>query len=496
MTNLCAFNNEKYLAIQKENILKRINLFGGRLYLEFGGKLFDDYHAARVLPGFHPDSKLQMLLTLKDQCEVVVVISSNDIKNKKVRGDSGRTYDIEVERLITSFRNVGLLVSSVVLSFYEKNAEVDKFIRRLKNYKVNVYKHYKIAGYPQNIPLIVSEQGLGKNEYIEVTRPLVVVTAPGPGSGKMATCLSQLYHDNVKGIKSGYAKYETFPVWNLPLNHPVNMAYEAATIDLNDVNMIDPYHLEAYQQMAVNYNRDVETFPLLKDIFVTIQKESPYNSPTDMGVNMVGFAIEDDEACKNAAKQEVIRRFFNAKKDFLLGKINEEAMAKIEMLMKRLDLKIEDRKCVLPAVKKAERIGSPVIALELKDGTIITGKRSALLTSSAAVLLNALKHLAGIDDKLLLISRNVIEPIQKLKLNALHNHSETIHAEEILIALAIQANTNPLAELCLSKLNELEDCEAHSSCLLAPVDLKTFKKLGVRITEEATSYFYKVSLSV
>ena len=496
MENFNAFNNEKYLKIQKENILKRINLFGGRLYLEFGGKLFDDYHAARVLPGFKPDSKLQMLLTLKDQCEVVVVINANDIKNKKIRGDSGRTYDIEVERLITSFRNVGLLVSSVVISFYEKNAEVDKFMRRLKNYKVNVYKHYSIAGYPQNIPLIVSEQGLGKNEYIEVSKPLVVVTAPGPGSGKMATCLSQLYHDNKKGIKAGYAKYETFPVWNLPLNHPVNMAYEAATIDLNDVNMIDPYHLDAYNIMAVNYNRDVETFPLLKDIFVTIQKESPYNSPTDMGVNMVGFAIEDDEAVKNAAKQEVIRRFFNAKKDFLLGKIGEEAMTKIEMLMKRLDLNIEDRNCVLPAVKKAEKIGSPVVALELKDGTIITGKRSTLLTSSAAVLLNALKYLAGIDDKLLLISRNVIEPIQKLKLGALHNHSETIHAEEILIALAIQANTNPLAELCLSKLPELEDCEGHSSCLLAPVDLKTFKKLGVRMTEEATSYFYKVSLSV
>ncbi|MBQ9266433.1 MAG: DUF1846 domain-containing protein [Bacilli bacterium] len=496
MGNFNAFNNEKYLKIQKENILKRINLFGGRLYLEFGGKLFDDYHAARVLPGFKPDSKLQMLLTLKDQCEVVVVINANDIKNKKIRGDSGRTYDIEVERLITSFRNVGLLVSSVVISFYEKNAEVDKFMRRLKNYKVNVYKHYKIAGYPQNIPLIVSEQGLGKNEYIEVSKPLVVVTAPGPGSGKMATCLSQLYHDNNKGIKAGYAKYETFPVWNLPLNHPVNMAYEAATIDLNDVNMIDPYHLDAYNIMAVNYNRDVETFPLLKDIFVTIQKESPYNSPTDMGVNMVGFAIEDDEAVKNAAKQEVIRRFFNAKKDFLLGKIGEEAMTKIEMLMKRLDLSIEDRNCVSPAVKKAEKIGSPVVALELKDGTIITGKRSTLLTSSAAVLLNALKYLAGIDDKLLLISRNVIEPIQKLKLGALHNHSETIHAEEILIALAIQANTNPLAELCLSKLPELEDCEGHSSCLLAPVDLKTFKKLGVRMTEEATSYFYKVSLSV
>ena len=496
MENFNAFNNEKYLKIQKENILKRINLFGGRLYLEFGGKLFDDYHAARVLPGFKPDSKLQMLLTLKDQCEVVVVINANDIKNTKIRGDSGRTYDIEVERLITSFRNVGLLVSSVVISFYEKNAEVDKFMRRLKNYKVNVYKHYRIAGYPQNIPLIVSEQGLGKNEYIEVSKPLVVVTAPGPGSGKMATCLSQLYHDNNKGIKAGYAKYETFPVWNLPLNHPVNMAYEAATIDLNDVNMIDPYHLDAYNIMAVNYNRDVETFPLLKDIFVTIQKESPYNSPTDMGVNMVGFAIEDDEAVKNAAKQEVIRRFFNAKKDFLLGKIGEEAMTKIEMLMKRLDLNIEDRNCVSPAVKKAEKIGSPVVALELKDGTIIMGKRSTLLTSSAAVLLNALKYLAGIDDKLLLISRNVIEPIQKLKLGALHNHSETIHAEEILIALAIQANTNPLAELCLSKLPELEDCEGHSSCLLAPVDLKTFKKLGVRMTEEATSYFYKVSLSV
>ena len=496
MGNSKAFNNEKYLKIQKENILKRIDLFGGRLYLEFGGKLFDDYHASRVLPGFQPDSKLQMLLTLKDQCELVIVISSNDVKNKKVRGDSGRTYDIEVERLITSFRSVGLLVQSVVLSFYEKNPEVDKFIRRLKNYKVNVYKHYKIAGYPQDIPLIVSEQGLGKNEYINVTRPLVVVTAPGPGSGKMATCLSQLYHDYNTGIKSGYAKYETFPVRNVPLSHPVNMAYEAATIDLNDVNMIDPYHLEAYNLMSVNYNRDVETFPLLKDIFVTIQKESPYNSPTDMGVNMVGFAREDDEAVIVAAKQEVIRRFFNAKKDFLLGKIGEEAMDKIEMLMKRLDLKVEDRNCVVPALKKAEKIGSPVIAIELKDGTIITGKRSRLLTSSAATLLNALKYLAGIDDKLLLLSPSVIEPIQNLKLGALHNHSETIHAEEILIALAIQANTNPLAELCLRKLNELEDCEAHSSCLLAPVDLKTFKKLGVRMTEEATSYFYKVSLSV
>ena len=485
------FNNEKYLTIQKEKILERINLLGGHLYLEFGGKLFDDYHASRVLPGFQPDSKLQLLLSLKDHAEVIVVISSNDIKARKVRADIGITYDVEVERLILAYRKAGLLINSIVLSFYEPNAEVDKFIRRIKRHKVNVYKHYKIAGYPQNIPLIVSEQGLGKNEYIKTTMPLVVVTAPGPGSGKMATCLSQLYHDHKHGIKSGYAKYETFPIWNLPLNHPVNMAYEAATIDLNDVNMIDPYHLEHYGVTAVNYNRDIDTFPLLKEILESIGGESPYYSPTDMGVNMAGFAIEDDEGVCQAAKDEIIRRYFNAQKDRLLENINDESLLKAELLMKKMNLTSEDRPCVKVAVSQSEKKGCPILAIQLHDGRIITGKRSDLLTASAAALLNALKALAGIDEKLLLLSKNVIEPIQELKLNALHNNSTKIHAEEILIALAIQAQNNPLADICMSKIHELDKCEAHSSCLLAPVDLKTLGKLGMRVTEEAQSYFYK-----
>ena len=485
-----AFNNDKYLAIQKENILKRIDLFGGRLYLEFGGKLFDDYHASRVLPGFHPDSKLQLLLSLKDQAEIVIVISANDIKARKVRADLAITYDVEVERLILAYRQAGLFIQSVVLSFYEPDAEVDKFIRRIKRHKINVYKSYKIAGYPQNIPLIVSDLGLGKNDYIKTTRPLVVVTAPGPGSGKMATCLSQLYHDQKHGVKSGYAKYETFPVWNLPLNHPVNMAYEAATIDLKDVNMIDPFHLEHYGITAVNYNRDVETFPLLKDILESISGHCPYYSPTDMGVNMVGFAIEDDELVKNAAKAEVIRRYFVAKKDRLLEEIDDETLLKAEMLMKRMNLSTDDRPCVKVALEKAEKKNTPVIAIELHDGRIITGKRSELLTASAAVLLNALKSLAGIDPDLPLLSRSVIEPITDLKIGPLRNPSAKIHAEEILIALAIQANSNPLAELCMSKIDELRDTEAHSSCLLATIDLKTLSKLGIRVTEEAQSYIY------
>ncbi len=493
MNETLPFNNEKYLRIQKEKILERISLFGGHLYLEFGGKLFDDLHASRVLPGFHPDSKLQLLLSLKDHAEVVIVISSNDIKNQKVRGDIGITYDVEVERLIMAYQHAGLYVKSVVLSFYEQNEVVDKFIRRLKNYNVDIYKHYKIAGYPQNIPLIVSEEGLGKNEYIKTTRPLVVVTAPGPGSGKMATCLSQLYHDHKRGIKSGYAKYETFPVWNLPLNHPVNMAYEAATVDLNDINMIDPYHLEHYGKMAVNYNRDVDTFPLLKDIMISIQGNTPYYSPTDMGVNMVGFAIEDDLAVQLASKQEVIRRYFGAKKDFLLGKINDEAVLKAELLLKKLNLSIADRPCVSVANKYAEEIGAPVVAIQLKDGKIITGKRSDLLTATSAALLNALKYLAGINDRFKLLTRSVVEPIQSLKLGPLNNTSTKIHGEEILIALAIQADTNPLAEESLAKLYDLKDCEAHSSCILAPQDLKTLNKLGIRVTEEAQSYFYRTN---
>ena len=485
------FNNDKYLAIQKENILKRIDSFGGRLYLEFGGKLFDDYHASRVLPGFHPDSKLQLLLSLKDKAEIVIVISANDIKARKVRADLAITYDVEVERLILAYRQAGLFIESVVLSFYEPDAEVDKFIRRIKHHKINVYKAYRIKGYPQNIPLIVSDDGLGKNEYIKTTRPLVVVTAPGPGSGKMATCLSQLYHDHKHGIKSGYAKYETFPVWNLPLLHPVNMAYEAATIDLKDVNMIDPFHLEHYGVTAINYNRDVETFPLLKDILESISGHCPYYSPTDMGVNMVGFAIEDDEMVKKAAKDEVIRRYFIAKKDRLLEEIDDDALLKAEMLMKRMNLSIDDRPCVKVCLDAAKKKDAPVIAIELKDGEIITGKRSELLTASAAVLLNALKTLAKIDVDLPLLSRNVIEPITSLKIDALHNPSAKIHAEEILIALAIQANTNPLAERCIAKLSELDGTEAHASCLLAPIDLKTLSKLGIRVTEEAQSYIYK-----
>ena len=489
---MVAFNNKKYLKIQKENIQKRVALFGNKLYLEFGGKLVDDYHASRVLPGFESDSKLQLLLSFKNSAEIIIVINSEDIKNRKIRNDTNMTYDVEVERMILSYRKYGLDVRSVVFSFYEPNKEIDAFMKRLKHMKINVYKHYKIAGYPQNIKLIVSKEGLGKNEYVKTVKPLVVVTAPGPGSGKMATCLSQLYHDNQKGIKSGYAKYETFPVWNLPLNHPVNMAYEAATLDLNDINMIDPYHLEAYGKTAVNYNRDIEVFPLLRDILTKILSSCPYKSPTDMGVNMVGFAIEDENAVIKAAHNEIIRRYYNAKKEYLIGKYSENEIMKIELLMNRLSLKPEDRKCVAPTLKKAKESGSPSMAIELKDGTVLTAKRSDLLTAPAALILNALKYLAGINDKLLLLSRNVIEPIQDLKVKTLHNLNPKIHAEEILIALAIQANTNPMAELALSKIDELNGCEAHSSCLLPPSDLKTFGKVGVRVTEEPSSYIYKI----
>ena len=491
MSKAYPFDKQKYLDIQKKKIVERINFFGGRLYLEFGGKLFDDLHAERVLPGFKKDSKLELLLSLRDDMEMIMVVSAQDIKNRKVRVDMNLTYDVEVERLITAYERAGISINSVVLSFYESHPEVNKFVRRLKNNKINVYKHYKIAGYPQNIPLIVSEQGLGKNEYIPTTKPLVLVTAPGPGSGKMATCLSQIYHESKREIKSGYAKYETFPVWNLPLNHPVNMAYEAATVDLFDVNMIDPYHLEAYGQTVVNYNRDVETFPLLRDLFRSLLGECPYKSPTDMGVNMIGFAINDDEAIQEAAKLEIVRRYHKTKKDFFLGIVDEGPLEKAEMLLRRLDLTTDLRRCVKASTSKTAKILSPVVAIELKDGTVITGKRSALLTSSAAAILNALKQLAGIDDKLTLLSRQVIEPIISLKTENLHNHSPKIHAEEILIALAIQANTNPLAELCLSKISELEGCEAHSSCILDVVDLKTFNKLGVRMTEEPQSYMYK-----
>ena len=487
-----AFDNEYYLKIQRNEIAKRISLFGDKLYLEFGGKLFDDYHASRVLPGFKPDSKLKMLLGIKEKAEIIIVVNSEDINANKVRNDIGITYQAEVERLIDAFNEVDLYVSSVVLSFYRETPLIEAFKNKLEKNNIRVYKHYKINGYPQNIPLIVSEDGLGKNEYIETTRPLVVITAPGPGSGKMATCLSQLYHENKKGVRAGYAKYETFPIWNLPLKHPVNLAYEAATIELNDINMIDPYHLEKYGEMATNYNRDVEVFPLLKAIFEKIYGESPYHSPTDMGVNMVGFAIKNNDVAIKASKDEIIRRYYQAKKNNYYGKFSDECVEKEEMLMNQLDVSPSNRKCVAACLKKKEKENVPTMALELPNGKVITGKRSELLGAPAALLLNALKALAKIDDSLTLISPNVIGPIQELKVNALNNHNPRLHAEEILIALAIQATTNTLSEFALKQLGKLKGCQAHSSIILPESDLNTFKKLGIDVTEEPVSHAKKL----
>ena len=480
-----AFDCEKYLDIQREEIMKRISKFGDKLYLEFGGKLFDDFHAERVLPGFNHDTKLKMLLGLKEQAEVVIVVNSSDIQNNKIREDLGLTYEAEVSRLIESFREVGLTVTSVVLSKYQDQPLTQIFKNKLENQGIKTYLHYPISGYPQNIPLTVSEEGLGKNEYIETTKPLVIVTAPGPGSGKMATCLSQLYHDNKKGIRAGYAKYETFPIWNLSLNHPVNLAYEAATIDLNDVNMIDPFHLDAYGQTAVNYNRDVEVFPLLKNIFEKIYGSSPYNSPTDMGVNMIGFCISDDEAAKEASRNEIVRRYYATLKNKFFGKYSEDCVSKAAMLMNQASVDVDSRKCVAKALEKAKENDTPYMALELEDGRIITGKTSTLLRSPAAVVLNSLKALAKIDDNLMLISRNVIEPIQDLKVKSLGHRNPRLHLDDVLIALAISANTNPVAELALKQLPKLAGTQAHSSVLLSSVDLNSLKKLGIQVTEEA-----------
>lgn len=487
-----AFDNNKYLKIQRENILKRISKFGDKLYLEFGGKLFDDYHASRVLPGFKADSKLQMLLGIKDKVEMVVVVNANDIISNKVRNDTLSTYQEEVERLIDTYKEVGLYVSSVVISFYEDNASIKTFINKLKRNGVRVYKHYKINGYPHNIPLIVSKEGLGRNEYIETTKPLIVVTAPGPGSGKMATCLSQLYHDHENGINAGYAKYETFPVWNLPLNHPVNLAYEAATIDLNDVNMIDPFHLEKYGVTTVNYNRDVEVFPLLKSIFEHIYGESPYYSPTDMGVNMVGFAISDDQKVSEACYNEIIRRYYQTKKNVYLGRLNEDSIEKMEILLNKAGVKVSDRKVVDAALKDAGKTKEPSIALELHNGKIVVGHRSELFGACAAVLLNALKLLGKIDKDMYLLMPMVVEPIKELKMNYLHRNNARLRAEEVLLALSIQSKTNPLAERALKQLPKLVGCEAHSSTLLSDIDLQTLNRLGIRVTEEPISYKKKL----
>ena len=479
------FDNQKYLTTQSEQIKKRIAQFGGKLYLEFGGKLFDDYHASRVLPGFEPDSKIRMLQQLSDDVEIVIAINASDIEKNKVRGDLGITYDDDVLRLIDIFRQLGLYVGSVVMTRYSGQAAADAFLKRLTALGIRCYRHYPIAGYPSDVQHIVSDEGLGKNDYIETSRSLVVVTAPGPGSGKMATCLSQLYHDNKRGITAGYAKFETFPIWNLPLKHPVNLAYEAATADLNDVNMIDPFHLETYGVTTVNYNRDVEIFPVVNAIFEKIAGESPYHSPTDMGVNMAGKCIIDDDACREASCQEIIRRYYQALCDKRDGRSDDTAIHKLELLMQQAKVSIEDRPVVAAALKRSDETdGNPAAAIELPDGTIVTGKTSSLLGASSAALINALKHLAHIPDNLPLLPALIIEPIQQLKTQGLGNHNPRLHTDEVLIALSISATTNPVAKLALDHLSGLRGCEVHSSVILAQVDDNVFKKLGMNLTCE------------
>ncbi len=476
------FDNDKYLSMQSAHILKRINEFGGKLYLEFGGKLFDDNHASRVLPGFQPDSKLQMLLKLKDQAEIVIAINANDIGANKLRGDLGITYDADTLRLIDAFRGVGLYVGSVAITHYTGQAAADAFKARLESLGVKVFRLYLIPDYPSNVKKIVSDEGYGRNEYIETDRSLVIVTAPGPGSGKMATCLSQLYHENKRGIKAGYAKFETFPIWNLPLNHPVNLAYEAATADLNDVNMIDPFHLEAYGVTTVNYNRDVEVFPVLNAMFERIQGASPYKSPTDMGVNMAGYCIVDDEACREASRQEIIRRYYNTACLLKRGRAEQSAVNKIELLMSKAGISIDERPVVAAAAQVEAETGKPAAAIQLPDGQIVTGKTSSLLGATAGMLLNALKALGGVNKELDLLSKAVIEPIQDLKINYLGSQNPRLHTDEILLALSICAVTNPLAKLALEQLKKLRGCEAHATVILSSVDERTLHKLGINLT--------------
>ena len=487
-----AFDNNKYLQLQSKNILDRVAQFGNKLYIEFGGKLFDDFHASRVLPGFLPDAKLRMLLTIKEKVEVVIAINSKDIQKNKIRGDLNINYESEVLRLIDAFRESGLYVGSVCITQYQAVDQVVAFKNKLNNLGIKTYLHYEIQGYPHDINKIISDEGFGKNEYIETSRPIVVVTAPGPGSGKMATCLSQLYHEHKRGVKAGYAKYETFPIWSIPLKHPVNLAYEAATADLNDVNMIDPYHLEAYGKLAVNYNRDVEIFPVLKSMFEAIYGESPYKSPTDMGVNMAGFAICNEEAAHEASKDEIIRRYLNTIVDLRNGKATQESVDKIALLMRQLNISVDDRKCVKAALNKRDESNTVSMALELADGFIVDAKTSALLTAPAALILNALKHLAGIKDDLPLLSLAIIEPISKMKTGNLGNHNPRLHADEVLVALAISAQTNPLAEIAMKKLDELKYTQAHSTVILPQIDAQVLKKLKIEVTCEPEFYAHRL----
>ncbi len=482
--NQIGFDNEKYTQLQTGKILERVESFGGKLYLEFGGKLFDDFHASRVLPGFKPDSKMQMLLTIKDQAEIVIAISSSDIESNKRRGDYGITYDTDVLRLIDAFRDIGLYVGSVVLTKFQGQNAAVQFQAKLEGLGIKVYRHYPIENYPSDVDFIVSPEGFGKNDFIETTRPVVVVTAPGPGSGKMATCLSQLYHEQERGVSAGYAKFETFPIWNLPLKHPVNLAYEAATADLSDVNMIDPYHWDAYHETTVNYNRDIEIFPVLEAIFKRISGSCRYKSPTDMGVNMIGYAISDDEVCREASRQEIIRRYLTAKSNKRKGLSDGKDIKKLEVLMSELNLEPGMRACVPPALKRAEETGGPATAIELPDGHIVTGKTSGLMGASSAALMNGLKYLAGIQDDIVLLAPAVIEPIQQLKVQNLGSKNRLLHIDEVLITLAICAVFNPAADAALKQLDKMRGSEVHTTVILSNTDESTFKKLGFHVTME------------
>ena len=479
------FDNNKYLSMQSEHIRERIKKFDNKLYLEFGGKLFDDYHASRVLPGFEPDSKLQMLLQLKDQAEIVIVISAEDIESNKIRGDYGITYDLDVLRLIDAFSSRGLFVGSVCLTKYAAQPQAELFEKKLHDLGIKSYRHYKISGYPNDVAKIVSDEGYGKNDYIETERPLVVITAPGPGSGKMATCLSQLYHEYKRGIKAGYAKFETFPIWNIPLKHPVNLAYEAATADLNDVNMIDPFHLEAHGQTTVNYNRDIEIFPVVESMLEMISGESIYKSPTDMGVNMAGNCIVDDEACREASKCEIIRRYYKCLCEQRINGVAKDDLYKLELLMNQAGISTSYRQVVTAAAQRSEQTGGhPAVAIELPDGKVVTGKTGNLLGASASALLNALKELAGIDHEVDLVSATSIAPIQKLKTDYLGSRNPRLHTDEILIALSTSAADNALAAKALEQLPKLNGCDAHSTVILSSVDDKMFKRLGIQLTCE------------
>ena len=481
------FDNQKYLQMQSAHIRERISMFGDKLYLEFGGKLFDDYHAARVLPGFEPDSKLKMLLQLKDQAEIVIAISASALETNKTRRDLGLTYDLEVLRLTESFRNIGLYVGSVVITQYAGQPAADLFRKKLETLGIRCYIHYIIEGYPTNVEKIVSEEGYGKNDYIETSRPLVVVTAPGPGSGKMATCLSQLYHEHLRGVNAGYAKFETFPIWNLPLKHPVNLAYEAATADLNDVNMIDPFHLEAYGKTTVNYNRDVEIFPVVNAMFELIAGKSPYRSPTDMGVNMAGNCIINDDVCREASLNEIVRRYFKCLCDQKASGVVKPERFKLELLMNQAGIALGEREVEKRAHATSEATdGQPAAAIELADGTIVTGKTGPLLGAASSALLNALKKLAGIDQETDLVSARAIEPIQTLKTNYLGSRNPRLHTDEILIALSSSVSENEYAAKAMEQIPNLKGCDIHSTVILSSVDADTLKKLGMYLTCEPT----------